>query len=408
MRILHTADWHLGKRLETFSRLEEQKEVLEEICEIADKEKVDAVIIAGDLFDTFNPSSEAVELFYKTLKKISNEGKRLVFAIAGNHDSPERIEAPDVLARECGIVFAGYPNSLIQPCQLGSGICIVKSDEGFAEIKLPGFEYTLRIVFTPYANEFRLKTFISHENPDEEYRTILTERWKILSEKYCDPQGVNLLAAHLYVMKKDENPPEEPEDEKPILHVGGAQAVFSENFPDQIQYVALGHIHRKQTIDKNPCPVVYSGSPLAYSFGEANQDKFIKVIEAEPGKSVSSKSIKLKSGKKLLRKKFKNILQAADWLKENQEALVEITIVTEKFLSGEDKKLLMSSHEGIINIIPEITDKTFLESLSSRTIDLSKSNEELFKEYFQFRYESLPNERLLKLFKEVQAEEDEN
>ncbi|HYG37540.1 MAG TPA: exonuclease subunit SbcD [Cytophagales bacterium] len=408
MRILHTADWHLGKRLETFSRLEEQKEVLEEICEIADREKVDAVIIAGDLFDTYNPSSEAVELFYRTLKKISNGGKRLVFAIAGNHDSPERIEAPDVLARECGIVFAGYPNSLIQPCQLGSGICIVKSDEGFAEIKLPDFQYTLRIVFTPYANEFRLKTFISHENPDEEYRTILTERWKILSEKYCDPQGVNILMAHLYVMKKDENPPEEPEDEKPILHVGGAQAVFSENFPDQIQYVALGHIHRKQTIDKNPCPIAYSGSPLAYSFGEANQDKFIKVIEAEPGKPVSSKSIKLKSGKKLLRKKFKDILQAADWLKENQEALVEITIVTEKFLSGEDKKLLMGSHEGIINIIPEVTDKTFLESLSSRTIDLSKSNEELFKEYFQFRYESLPNERLLKLFKEVQAEEDEN
>src|SRR5579872_1513255 len=108
MKILHTADWHLGKRLENFSRFEEQVEVLDEICQIADNESADVVIIAGDLFDTFNPTSEAVDLFYKTLKRLANDGKRAVVAIAGNHDSPERIEAPDPLARECGIVFAGF------------------------------------------------------------------------------------------------------------------------------------------------------------------------------------------------------------------------------------------------------------------------------------------------------------
>lgn len=408
MRILHTADWHLGKRLDTYPRLEEQREVLAEICEIADLENVDAVIIAGDLFDTFNPPSEAVELFYKTLKKLSSNGKRLIFAIAGNHDSPERIEAPDVLARECGIVFAGYPNSFIEPCKLESGICISKSEEGFVEFKLPGFNYPLRVLFTPYANEYRLKTFISTENADQEYRSILSEKWKQLAEKHCDSNGVNILTAHLYVMKKGETPIEEPEDEKPILHVGGAQAVYSENFPLGIQYVALGHIHRKQTIDKSPCRITYSGSPLAYSFGEANQDKFIVIIQAEPGKEIIYKSIKLKAGKKLRRKKFDNLPEAIEWLSQNKEALVELTIVTEKFLSGEDKKLLTTSHPGIINIIPEVKDKTFLDSLSCHTIDLSKSQEELFKEYFQFKNESLPNERLLNLFKEVQSADEEN
>ena len=98
MRILHTSDWHLGKNLESFSRLEEQIEVLEEILEISDRFDVDAILIAGDLFDTFNPPAKAVEIFYKYLKRLTKSASRPVIAIAGNHDSPDRIEAPDPLA----------------------------------------------------------------------------------------------------------------------------------------------------------------------------------------------------------------------------------------------------------------------------------------------------------------------
>ena len=81
MKILHTADWHLGKKLDRFSRLEEQIEVLEEIIGVADEKAVDLVLIAGDLFDNFNPSVEAIELFYKTLKRLTSHGKRPVIAI---------------------------------------------------------------------------------------------------------------------------------------------------------------------------------------------------------------------------------------------------------------------------------------------------------------------------------------
>ncbi len=87
MKILHTADWHLGKKLDRFSRLEEQVSAMEEIITIADEEQADLVLIAGDLFDNFNPAVEAVELFYKTLKRLSLNGKRPVIAIFGNHDS---------------------------------------------------------------------------------------------------------------------------------------------------------------------------------------------------------------------------------------------------------------------------------------------------------------------------------
>ena len=93
MKILHTADWHLGKKLDRFSRIEEQIDLMNEIVEIAESENVDLVLIAGDLFDTFHPPTEAVDLFYKTLKRLSKNGKRPVIAIAGNHDSPSLIDA---------------------------------------------------------------------------------------------------------------------------------------------------------------------------------------------------------------------------------------------------------------------------------------------------------------------------
>ena len=118
MKILHTADWHLGKRLDGFSRFDEQVAVLNEIITIANEKNVDLILIAGDLFDAFNPPVEAVELFYKTLKNLSNNGKRPVVAIAGNHDSPDRINAPNPLAKECGIILIGHPNELIKPFAL--------------------------------------------------------------------------------------------------------------------------------------------------------------------------------------------------------------------------------------------------------------------------------------------------
>jgi len=406
MRILHTADWHLGKRLESFSRLEEQKAVLQEICEIADTEKVDVILIAGDLFDTYNPATEAVELFYKTLRRLSKGGFRPVVAIAGNHDSPERIEAPDPLARACGIFFAGFPDTQIADCQLETGVSVETKEPGLLEIKLPAFTYPLRLLLTPYANEYRLRTCFEEEESEEELRKLLEKQWKLKADKYCDALGVNILLAHLFFAEKGKSLQEEPEDEKPILHMGGAQAIFTENIPEQIQYTALGHLHRYQVMGNLENPVVYSSSPLAYSFSEANQDKFVVVIDAEPGKPVKRNKIKLEKGRKLLRKRFEDIPQCVKWLRENQDALVELTIVTDEFLSGTERKQLYEVHGGIVTIIPEVKNKEILHS-GSGELDLGQDMEALFKTYFFSRQGQAPNEEILDLFKEILSEETE-
>lgn len=407
MKLLHTSDWHLGKRLEDFSRIEEQQAVLQEICEIAERERVDAVLVAGDLFDTFNPPTEAVDLFYKTLKRLSNNGNRPVIAIAGNHDSPDRIEAPDPLARECGIIFAGYPNSVVSEFELESGLKVLHSEEGFLELQVPGTPIPLRLLLTPYANEFRLKTYLGQENSEEELRTVLQEKWQEQAAKYCDTRGVNLLVTHLFVTRKGAELPEEPADEKPILHVGGAQVIYTENIPQQIQYTAIGHLHRMHKVDSVPCPVYYSGSPLSYSFAEANQRKYVLVVEAEPDKIVYVQEIELTKGKKLLRKRAEGLDEALLWLTENPDCLVELTMVTDTYLTAQERKRLSTAHNGIVMLIPEVRNAAEFQSGSKKGIDLTRNMEELFTDYFRHSKGQEPNEEIMKLFTEILAEEDD-
>ncbi|MBN1339908.1 MAG: exonuclease subunit SbcD [Bacteroidales bacterium] len=406
MKLLHTSDWHLGKRLEDFSRLEEQKEVLNEICDIADAEEADAVLIAGDLFDTWNPPTEALDIFYRALKKLSANGKRAVIAIAGNHDSPERIESPDPLARECGIIFTGYPNTHVTAFELETGLKVLRSDQGFLELKLPGSPVPLRIIHTAYANEFRLRTYLGGSDSEEEMRILLEKKWKHAAGAYCDEKGVNVLTGHLFMVKKGGEMPQEPEEEKPILHVGGSQAVFTENLPEGIQYAALGHLHRKQSIDNAHCPVVYSGSPLSYSFAEANQDKYVILAEIQPGERANVREIMLRSGKKLLRYRAENMDDAMAWLSANPTCLAELTVVTENYLTAEDRRRLQKTHSGLVNIIPELRNGE-APGTAEPAVDLTKNMEELFSDFFLHEKGQPAGERIMQLFRETLAQNNE-
>ncbi|MCB9235490.1 MAG: exonuclease subunit SbcD [Bacteroidia bacterium] len=405
MKILHTADWHLGKRLERHDRGPEQALILEEICKIAEAENVDAVLVAGDLFDTFNPPTEATERFYKALKRLAKDGKRAVVAIAGNHDSPDRIEAPDPIARECGIIFAGYPNSQVPRFQLDSGLEVLRSDPGFIELKLPTSPDPLRLILVPYANEIRLKKDLGVEDSEGTLRNILQNHWKQLADRYLDDQGVNMMVAHLFMAREGSPLPDEPEDERSI-NIGGAQTVFTSNLPPQLQYVALGHLHRFQTIDQRGCPVVYSGSPLEYSFAEAYQEKHVVIVEANPGQNVTYEAIPLEKGLKLHRKTFEDIDLAVQWLEANQDTFVELSIISKDFLTSADRKRLLAAHERIIGPIPIITGTRDNHSPVPE-VDLQKSMEELFKDYFHYKFGQDPNANLLELFREVMGTEVE-
>lgn len=398
MKILHTADWHLGKRLDRFSRLEEQILVLNEIVEIADEQNVDLIIIAGDLFDNFNPSVEAVELFYKTLKRLSLNGKRPIIVIAGNHDSPNLINAPDPLARECGIILIGHPKAKITPFET-EYFGISNTEEGFIELKFKNSDIPIRILHTPYANEIRLKEYFG-ENKEEQINKVLAENWKYLADQFCDENGINILTAHLYMNKKGAEILEEPEGEKPIK-IGNADLIFSDIIPQQIQYAALGHLHGFQNIGSPEKPVVYSSSPISYSFSEAGQKKYISIIDAEPGKNVSFEKIQLKSGKNLARKTFDSVEKAVEWLLENPNTFVELTLESDTFLTADERKRLYQSHNGIVYLIPKIKNQDFNEN-SVHEINLNQNIESLFQDYFKSKNSGQEaNEELMNLFNEI-------
>lgn len=407
MKILHSSDWHLGKKLDNFSRHTEQLEVLEEICEIADFERVDLILIAGDIFDAFNPPVESVELFYKTIKKLSHQGKTPVIVIAGNHDSPDRIEAPDALALEDAIIFAGYPDIQIRKFKNEAGVELINADKGFIELKHPKFNYPVRIILGPYANQFRLKKYFGVDDEESELRNVLEMQWNQLQEKYFDNLGINLFCGHLFFIEENGQIPEEPDDEKPILHIGGSQAIYTKNLPEKLQYAALGHLHRKQTVSASHCPAVYCGSPLAYSFSEAGQKKFVGIVELEPAKEAEVRFIELKKGKSLSRVKFDSVELASEWLKLNTDKLVELTIISNDYLSAADRKLLNNSHPNIISIIPEIH---LSEGISANKpgIDIDKNIRELFKDYFISKYGQNPDEKLLHVFNEILSEDEAN
>ena len=403
LKILHTADWHLGKRLQEYSRIAEQKLVLEEICQIADQEEVDLVLLAGDIFDTFNPSHEAVELLYKTLRRLSKNGMRPVVAISGNHDSSQFVEAPDPLARELGILFYSRYDSIISCGTLDGGMEISQSDSGFVELRLPKLDFPIRILLAPYANEVSLRTYLGEENREEAFRELLGQNWQQLADRYCDEKGVNLFMGHFFFVEEGSTttPDAEPESERPILHVGGTQSLFTQQLPSQIQYAALGHLHRYQTVSKSPCPVVYSSSPLAYSFSEADQEKNVVLIQAKPNEPVQYRPIPLKQGRPLYKVSFDNLPDTLAWLEGHPFCYVEITFLTDESIDASTRKAILKAHDGIVNLIPQLRQTSDQAQDELRAEDLSRDMESLFRLFYTSEKGQEPNAQLVELFKEV-------
>ncbi|HPB52065.1 MAG TPA: exonuclease SbcCD subunit D [Saprospiraceae bacterium] len=398
MKILHTADWHLGKKLDSFSRIDEQMEVLAEICEIADTEGPDMVIVAGDLFDAFNPSTEAIELLYRTLKRLTANGTRPVIAISGNHDSPALIDAPEPLARECGIIMAGYPDAEIKTLEL-PGFSIIKSAPGFIELKIGHLNHPVRVILTPYANEVRMKEYFGDEK-DKMLNQSLHDRWHNLADHYCDDTGVNILTAHLYMMNRQGAILEEPEGEKPI-RIGNADLVYSESIPSLIQYTALGHLHGFRNVGTEDRPAIYSSSPLPYSFSEAGQDKYVVIIDVEPGKNALVRKSVLQKGRRLYRKTFDDIDLAVQWLDNHPNALIELTIESDSYITASDRKRLHQAHDGIIHLIPKIRNND-VEGVETSEINISQDIRQLFSDYFKTKNAGQePNEEIMNLFNEI-------
>lgn len=399
MRILHTSDLHIGKKLYSSDRIEEQKAFLQELSKVCEEEQIDIVLIAGDLFDTFNPSTASMKLLYDSLCDISKGGKRPVVAIAGNHDSADRIDMPDSFSQRNGIFFVGNYGSHQEPIRLNADISLEKSASNYLQFRFSKYDYPLQLLVTPFVNEQRLKEKFNSEQEEQALRDYLQNVWQQTLSSQAKEDGVKILMSHLFVLENENDARTEPEDENAI-NIGGASAIYSENIPEEIQYTALGHLHRCQKVGKRE--IWYSGSPLAYSFSEDEQTKYFLIVDIEPNKTPNVSKRKIESGMPIKNLLAYNVEEALRVLKANQNNWVQLRFVNNKALSYEETTMLHSAHNHLLQIIPEIQSTSERSEQRSRILEMQDNPLELFKEFYKHTHAGQePDDMLTNLFQEV-------
>jgi len=400
MKILHTSDWHLGKCLENRERLAEQREVLNEVCQLVESRAVDLVLIAGDIFDNFLPTAAAEELFFDTIERLADEGRRGVVIIAGNHDSPERLCAAKQLAKRYGIVLLGLPKSAAVVCQppLG-GVQVVQSGAGWLELVLPKVAEHAVIIALPYPSEARLEEVLTQELDEQRLQEAYAEKVGWLFHElaiHFRPETVNLAMSHLFVLGG-----ETTESERPI-QLGGAPTVPATKLPAAAQYIALGHLHKPQKASGAKMPAYYSGSLLQYSFAEAGTEKAVMLVEAVPGQPAQIKKLPLKSGRPLVHWVARNgFEEAVTWCREGRdpEAWIDLQIYTPTPLNTEQNRTLRGLRPEIVNLWPVLTATETGEvlALNRRALPLP----ELFDGFYKSKTGGVPDPELVKLFVEL-------
>lgn len=403
MRILHTSDWHLGKSLEGFSRMDEQELFLKDFVEIVKEKNVDMIIIAGDVYDSVNPPARAEKMFYDTLKKLSSEGERIILVIAGNHDNPDRLVAAGPLARDHGIIMLGTPKSIAETGDYGKHK-LVDSGEGFIEVEIKGERAVILTV--PYPSEKRLNEVL-HDAMDEEEERVKTygERIKALfdslSEKYRE-DTINLAVSHLFAMGSDEAGSERN------IQLGGSFIVDGRNFPEKAQYIALGHIHKPQIVPGTNKRARYSGSPIHYSKKEINFAKKCFIIDVKAQEDYSIEEVELKVYKPIEIWKCNSIEEAIHMCQENKdrECWVYLEIITDRYLREDEIKEMKSSKKDIIEISPIIQGEN-IEEIDINSFS-EKSFEEIFKEFYLKERQVEAGDELIDLLLGILGKEEED
>jgi DNA repair protein SbcD/Mre11 len=264
VKLLHTSDWHIGKTLKGRSRLDEQRQVLAEIVAVARREPLDAVLIAGDLYDSSAPSAGAQQLVVRALLALRQTGAEVI-AIAGNHDHPATFDAYRPLMEVGGITLVGTVREPVNGGVVSFTARTTGEPVNVAVLPFVSQRYAVRaaqlVASTPAENSGAY---------DELVREVLAS----LSAGFT-PDAVNVIMAHLTVTGGT---------------LGGgeraAQSIFEYHvpasaFPPEAHYVALGHLHRMQRLPAS-CPVVYCGAPFAVDFGEQDNIPVVCVVEATP------------------------------------------------------------------------------------------------------------------------------
>lgn len=351
MKIMHLSDLHIGKKVNEYSMLQDQIYILKEILRIIDNEKVETVIIAGDVYDRSLPPNEALELFDEFLYQLSGRNVN-VFVISGNHDSPERISYGGRMMTENKIFLSPVYDGNVKPITL---------NDDYGEVNF----YLL-----PFVRPADIRRYFPDENIEN-----YTDAVKVaIDNMNVDFSERNILITHQFVTGAELS---ESED----IIVGGTDNVSGEVF-DGFDYVALGHIHREQTVGKDN--IRYCGTPLKYSFSEAKNIKSVTILDFNDKGNIEYSKIPLTPFRDMreIRGTYYELTLKSNYESTNTEDYLHITLTDEEDIPDAIGRL-RSIYPNIMKL-----DYDNLRTRGSGTVDAienieSKSPFELFADLFK-------------------------
>ncbi|WP_256013085.1 exonuclease SbcCD subunit D C-terminal domain-containing protein [Desertivirga xinjiangensis] len=329
MKILHTADWHLGKKLEQCERTDEHQDFLNWLIHKLNEECIEVLIIAGDIFDTGTPSNAALEQYYRFLRHVKNTCCREVIIIGGNHDSISTLNAPKDLLKYFNVhIIGGVPDEFTEQ--------IIPVHDKKGDLKLV-------VCAVPFLRDKDIRLSITGETSEEREIRIkqgIRDHYHQFRE-YIAPfksEGIPVIATgHLFAAGSSTS------DSEKEIHVGNLGQVYGDQFPEEFDYIALGHIHRPQTVNKMN-HIRYSGSPVPLSFSETEDKKQVIILEFEDGKLSRLEEHEVPCCRKLIRIKgdLDTVKRKLLILEDHQlkyPAWVEVQVETDKFIHDLDEQL---------------------------------------------------------------------
>lgn len=373
MKIIHLADLHIGKRVNEFSMIDDQKYILNQILKIIDKEKPDAVIIAGDVYDKQVPSIEAVELLDSFISDISKR-KTTTFIISGNHDSAERLAFGSSLMAMGKIYISPVYNGKISKYTL-------KNDFGSANFYL-----------LPFVKPSHVKRFF----PDKKIESYTDAIKVVIDNLKLDTSEINILIAHQFVTGASRTESEE-------ISVGGLDNVDASVFED-FDYVALGHIHRPQKIGTER--IRYCGTPLKYSFSEVNDTKSVPIIEINSKEDFNLRMIPLipKRDMRKIRGTYEELTTKNSYENTNTDDYIHVTL-TDEFNVADAIQKLRVIYKNIMKL-----EYDNMRTRESRKINLddmvieNKNPLEIFSEFYKLQNNKEMNDEQKEIIKKIMEE----
>lgn len=404
MKILHTSDWHLGKKLDGYERIDEQRKFLSDLLNIIENNDIDLLITAGDIYDSPNPPIEAERLYYDFIKKLGNLNKCTAIFIAGNHDSGKRLTVTRNIERDYGVIILESPSEILDQGQYGTAI-ISNSYEGSFEIETNGKKAF--ISFLPYISEIEAETIVKNfsENNNEEIDiTSMTYSEKIkyiykFKEKNWNKKIPYIALGHIFVSNN------EVDESENGLEFGGAYTVKLSDLPNS-DYTALGHIHKPMKFLKYNA--FYSGSPIEYRVSENRYSKKIIIADVER-ENLKFNEIDITNYKPINRYICKSIEEAIELSQQKSKSneWIYLEIESDKTLvAGEVKKI--KENKNVVDIYLKLKGSSY-ESEEILDDSMEKNIEEAFIKYYKFsknNAEIEPSKEILNLFEKLIAEEE--